>query len=491
MMTGFPTQDFLALLPVAVLTLGAIIVLLTEVFLTSGKRGYQAILTAVTAAVAGAMPFVVPASGKVFGGQAVVDDFSLFVTVVICAGLGLSALVGTGWLAARNAERGEFYALTLFAACGMVLLGMAADLLVAFVAIEVMSIATYALTAYLRRGRRPSEAAFKYLVLGAFSSALLLYGAALLYGASGGTLFATLRPHPGHEAIYIAGLGLVTGGLAFKVAAVPFHAWTPDVYEGAPTPVTAFMAAGVKTAAFALLARLFLTAEIAGLEQRAALYGAIGGLAGLTMLFGNLLALPQRSVKRMLAYSSIAHAGYLLVGVLAATVPGGRDRALAGILFYLASYAASAIGAFAVVGAVERRASGTEEAVDAWDVSRFAGLAKKRPALAFAMAVFLLSLAGIPPTAGFVGKLYVFQAALNGGFYTLAVLGVLTSAVGVYYYLRVVVYMYMRPAEGETEVLSAPATAVALVAAVAVVVLLGFAAEPVVRMAQAGGALVL
>jgi len=491
-MTGFPTQDFLALLSVAVLTLGALVVLLSEVFLVSGRRAYQAVATAITAVLAGAMPFLVPVSGRIFGGQAVADDFSAFVTVVVCGGLGLSALVGTGWLSARNAERGEFYALTIFAAAGMVLLGMASDLLVAFVAIEVMSLATYALSAYLRRGRRPSEAAFKYLVLGAFSSALLLYGAALLYGATGSTGFSTLRAHPGHETIFIAGLGLVMGGLAFKVAAVPFHFWTPDVYEGAPTPVTAFMAAGVKTAAFALMVRLFQAAWAdLGTEQARAVFGALTGLAILTMVFGNLLALPQRSVKRMLAYSSIAHAGYLLVGVMASLLPAGRDRALAGLLFYLASYAASAIGAFAVVGAVERRSTGGEEAVDAWDLSRFAGLAKRRPALAFAMAVFLLSLAGIPPTAGFVGKLFVFQAAVNGGLVALAVLAVLTSALGVYYYLRVVVYMYMRPAEGETEVLSAPATAVALVAAVAVVVLLGLVADPVVRMAQAGGTLVL
>jgi NADH-quinone oxidoreductase subunit N len=250
------------------------------------------------------------------------------------------------------------------------------------------------------------------------------------------------------------------------------------------------MAAGVKTAAFALLARVFQAAwPTLETGEARAVFQVLGGLAMLTMIGGNLLALPQRSVKRMLAYSSIAHAGYLLVGVMASLLPGSRDRALAGLLFYLASYAATAIGAFAVVGMVELRGRGYEEAVDAWDISRFAGLARKRPGLAFAMAVFLLSLAGIPPTAGFVGKLYVFQAALGGGMYTLAILGVLTSALGVYYYLRVVVFMYMRPAEGETEVLSAPATAVALVAAVAVVVLLGLVGDPVVRLAQAGGAL--
>jgi NADH-quinone oxidoreductase subunit N len=485
-MTGFP-KDFLALVPVAILTVGAIALLLSEVFLVGARRGYQAILTVAVAAIAAAYAAWAPLSGVVFGGQAVSDGFSAFITVIVCGGLALSALVGRGWLDARDAERGEFYALALFGAAGMSLLGMAADFLVAFVAIETMSLSTYALSAYLRRGRRPAEAAFKYLILGAISSALFLYGAALLYGATGSTIFAELVRGQ-NSPLHVAGLGLVVGGLAFKIAAVPFHAWTPDVYEGAPTPVTAFMAAGVKTAAFALLARIFLSAQAGGVEQATAFAGIVSALAVLTMIFGNLLALPQKSVKRMLAYSSIAHAGYLLVGVISAAVAGGREKALAGILFYLAAYSATAIGAFAVVGAVERRG---EEPGEAWDVQRFAGLAARRPALAFAMAVFLLSLAGIPPTAGFVGKLYIFQAAIGAELYGLAVLGILTSVLGAYYYLRVVVYMYMRPAEGEPDALRSPSMAVALAAAVAVVVLLGLAAEPVVRLAQAATALAL
>ncbi len=488
-MTGFP-KDFLALVPVAILTVGAIALLFSEVFLVSGRRGYQAILTVAFAAAAGVYAAWAPLAGVVFGRQAVADGFSAFITVIVCGGLALSALVGRGWLDARNAERGEFYALAMFGAAGMSLLGMATDFLVAFVAIETMSLATYALAAYLRRGRRPAEAAFKYLVLGAISSALFLYGAALLYGATGSTLFSELTRGHGSP-LHLAGLGLVAGGVAFKVAAVPFHAWTPDVYEGAPTPVTAFMAAGVKTAAFALLARIFLSAQGGGVAQATAFGGIISALAVLTMIFGNLLALPQKSVKRMLAYSSIAHAGYLMVGVIAAAVAGAREKALAGILFYLAAYSATAIGAFAVVGAVERRAHGDDEPAEAWDVQRFAGLASRRPALAFAMAVFLLSLAGIPPTAGFVGKLYIFQAAIGAQLYGLAVLGILTSVLGAYYYLRVLVYMYMRPAEGEPDALRSPSMAVALAAAVAAVVLLGLAAEPVVRLAQAATAILL
>jgi NADH-quinone oxidoreductase subunit N len=490
-MTGFPTRDFLALLPVAILTVGAIALLLSEVFLVSGKRTYQAWLTVAIAIGAAVVAAWTPPLGPVFGRQGTADNFSAFVTVIVCGGLALSALVGTGWLGARDAERGEFYALAIFGAAGMSLLGLASDFLVAFIAIETMSLATYALAAYLRRGRRPAEAAFKYLVLGAISSALFLYGSALLYGATGTTVFADL-PRGAGSPLHLAGLALVAAGLAFKVGAVPFHAWTPDVYEGAPSPVTAFMAAGVKAAAFAVLARIFLAVSGAGAETIAAVGGVLTVLAILTMVFGNLLALPQRSVKRMLAYSSIAHAGYLLIGVRALASPGGREKAISGLLFYLAAYAVTAIGAFAVVGAIERRGAADAEGPDTWDLDRFAGLASRRPALAFAMTVFLFSLAGVPPTAGFVGKLYLFQAAVGAQQYMLAVVGVLTSVLGAYYYLRVIVYMYMRPAEaGEQTTLSGVSIAVALSAAVAVVIVLGLAADPVVRLAQRAGALLL
>jgi NADH-quinone oxidoreductase subunit N len=486
-MTGFPTHDFAALLPVALLTLGALAVLLSEVFLVSGRRGYQATLTVIFAGLAsGAAVWTRAQPGRVFRGQAVVDDFSAFVTVVVCVGLALAALFGRSWLQARDAERGEFYGLAMFGAAGMSLLGMASDLLVGFIGIEVMSLSTYALSAYVRRGRRPSEAAFKYLILGAFSSALFLYGSALVFGATGSTLLSTLA-RGARSPLFVAGLGLIAAGLAFKIAAVPFHAWTPDVYEGAPTPVTAFMAAGVKTAAFAFLARTFLSAQ----AGTTAFAGILSALAVLTMVFGNLLALPQRSVKRMLAYSSIAHAGYLLVGLAAASVAGARDKALAGMVFYLAAYAATVIGAFAVVGALERRSRTADEPVDPWDLDRFSGLSRRRPAMAFAMTIFLLSLAGVPPTAGFLGKLYLFQAAVGAQLYGLAILGVVTSALGAYYYLRVIVYMYMRPADMEAEALSSPALTVALAAAAAIVVLLGIAAEPVVRLAQAAGAILL
>jgi NADH-quinone oxidoreductase subunit N len=397
--------------------------------------------------------------------------------------VALSALVGAPWLAARGAERGEFYALALFSAVGMGLLGSASDLLVAFVAIEVMSLATYALAAWMRRGQKPTEAAFKYFLLGAFSSALFIYGVALVYGASGSTLFSAI---PGASGPFKAvGLGLVGAGLAFKVAAVPFHLWTPDVYEGAPTPVTAFMAAGVKTAAFAVLARLLTTVWSGSGATTVGVGGVLAGLALLTMVFGNLLALPQRSVKRMLAYSSIAHAGYLLVGVVSSGAAGAREAAISSLLFYLATYTATVIGAFAVVGALERRGAPGQELPDAWDLSRLAGLARRRPWMAFAMALFMVSLAGIPPSAGFIAKLLVFKAAIGAQAYGLAVAGVLTSALGAYYYLRVVVYMYMRAPESADEPALSPALTVALAVSVAAVVVLGVVPEPVAALARA------
>jgi NADH-quinone oxidoreductase subunit N len=484
-MNGPSASELVTLVPLVILMLGAIVVLMSEVFLTSGRRGYQVGVTVATAIAAAVAALAVPRPGPVFGGMATGDGFAAFVTVTVCGGVALSTFVSGAWLQARAAERGEFHALVLFAACGMVLLGMATDLLVAFIGIEVMSLSTYSLSAWLRRGKRPAEAAFKYFILGAFSSALFVYGSSLVFGATDSTLFSAIAS-AAFSPLLVAGLALVAAGLAFKVAAVPFHVWTPDVYEGAPTPVTAFMAAGVKTAAFAVLARVAMAAFAAPGVGDGAFGDVVAGLAILTMLFGNLLAIPQRSVKRMLAYSSIAHAGYLLVGVVASGAAGARESALSSILFYLAAYTATVIGAFAVVGALERRdPHADDEPADAWDLARFAGLARRRPGLAFAMAIFLLSLAGIPPTAGFVAKLLVFKAAIGAQAYGLAIAGVLTSALGAYYYLRVVVYMYMRPPEGAEETLASPALSLGLAVAAVAVVVLGIGPEPIASLARA------
>lgn len=474
-------NDFLPVIPAAIMSATAIVLMLTEAFLPSGSakpasRTYQAMLAAVAAAAAGAFSLhsgvnVALSENPVrLQGFAVLDPFSAFMTMVVCFGTALVVLLAAGFLKHRNAERGEFYALLLFSASGMSLLGLSAEFITLFINLEVMSISTYALAAFLRRGPRPAEAGFKYFILGAFASSLMLYGAALLYGATGSTklveiaqvLPSAVASKPG---LVYAGFGLVLAGFAFKVGAIPFHMWTPDVYEGAPTPVTAMMSAGVKAAAFVALVRTFLFLS-KGINPEIP-FQVFSLLAVVTMVGGNLMALPQRNVKRMLAYSSIAHAGYLLLGVAALFAPAslvnhggffgttpmlgvapsvGAD-VYKGILFYLLGYSVTAIGAFGTISALERREDETRS--NTWDLEKFSGLSQRQPGWAFAMALFMLSLAGVPPTVGFLGKLMLFGAAVNAGLVSLAVIGILSSVIGVYYYLKVVVYMYMRPAASE------------------------------------------
>jgi NADH-quinone oxidoreductase subunit N len=501
----FTLQDFMPVLPAGVLVLGAIVLLMSEVFLSTAERTYQAVLGTLAAVVAGAVAFTnaFEPARPALQGFVVLDPFSSWVTVTVALGTALATLLSAGFLKHRNAERGEFYALVLFAAAGMSLLAMSAEFITLFINLEVLSVATYALTSFLRRGPRPAEAGFKYFILGAFSAALLLYGAALLYGATGSTRLADIggalplafSEKPG---LVLAGFGLVLAGFAFKVAAVPFHMWTPDVYEGAPTPVTALMSAGVKAAAVVAMVRTFLFL-VKGLSPEVP-FIAFSALAFFTMVGGNLMALPQRNVKRMLAYSSIAHAGYLLLGVAALFAPraaqgsdpvgvftatpllGSTPSVAAdvykGLLFYLLGYTVTALGAFGTIAAIERREDETR--TNTWDLERFAGLAQRKPGWALAMAAFMLSLGGVPPTVGFLGKLYLFGAAVDAGLLGLAVVGILSSVAGVYYYLRVVVYMYMRPAPAD-----APTpfrhwtTELALVLSAVGVVVLGVVPGPV------------
>jgi len=501
----FTFQDALPVLPTGVLVVGAIVLLMSEVFLSTQQRTYQAVIATLTALLAGAVGMMnaFEPARAVLQGYVVLDPFSSWMTVLVCLGTALASLLSAGFLKHRNAERGEFYALMLFAAAGMSLLAMSAEFITLFINLEVLSVATYALTAFLRRGPRPAEAGFKYFILGAFSASLLLYGAALLYGATGSTRLTDIAvalptAYAQQPGLVLAGFGLVLAGFAFKVAAVPFHMWTPDVYEGAPTPVTALMSAGVKAAAVVAMVRTFLFL-VKGLSPEVP-FVAFSALAFLTMVGGNLLALPQRNVKRMLAYSSIAHAGYLLLGVAALFAPNTAKGADAvgvltatpllgsmpsvagavykGILFYLLGYTVTAIGAFGTIAAIERREDETR--TNTWDLERFAGLAQRKPGWALAMAMFMLSLGGVPPTVGFLGKLYLFGAAVDAGLLGLAVVGILASVAGVYYYLRVVVYMYMRPAPSDAV---APVkhwtTELALVASAIAVVALGVVPGPV------------
>jgi len=380
----------------------------------------------------------------------IIDRFTLFFFFTLCLGGGLAALLAGGYLPEHGLDRGEFFPLILFATVGAMALSAAGDLLTLFVALETMSLGVYAMIGLRRGSPRATEAALKYFLLGSFAAALMLFGGALLYGATGRTDLAGIGSAlagktafggaGGSLALALLGVVLVLAGLAFKVSAVPFHMWTPDAYEGAPTPTTTFMAVAVKSAAFAVLLRVLLTSF--GSPELTS-FGAgwppiLAVLALLSMTVANLIAGRQQSVKRMLAYSSIAHAGYALVGLVAA----GDDPAASGsVLYYLLAYTVSTAGAF---GALILCGSRGAEAVSYSDL---AGIGKRHPPAALAFSLFLLSLAGAPPTAGFFGKLFVFRAAVDAELYVLVVVGLLNSVLGAYYYLRVLVYMYMREPE--------------------------------------------
>ena len=412
--------------------------------------------------------------GRGFRDMVILDNYALFFHVVICYGAALIVLLSIDYLRRSGVESGEYYALVLFSTSGMLLLTSASDLIVVFLAIELMSLSLYVLSGLFKGRRQAGEASMKYFLLGAFASAFLLYGIALLYGATGTTnidrIAAAAAAAP-HDTLLIAGLGLLLVGFGFKISSAPFHMWAPDVYEGAPTSVTALIATGSKAAVFAVLVRLLLSGVRA---VQADWTAVLWVLAALTMTLGNVVAIAQSNLKRMLAYSSIAHVGYMLVGLAA----GGAAGAGA-VLFYLLAYTFTTAGTFGVITLCVRAG---EEAVDVRD---YAGLGRRHPVLAFALALLLLSLVGIPPLAGFVGKFYLFGAAVRAGFVWLAVLGVLNSAIAAYYYLRVIVTMYMQEPDGQSaSVAPSFAGGLALTIAVIGVVLLGLMPAPFVDLAQ-------
>jgi NADH-quinone oxidoreductase subunit N len=434
----FPNLNFAALLPVLAVFITAFLVMLIELFVTD-KR-VLAYFSLAGLAVAAIFSFLLLDASPVptFQNMITSDGYALVLYLIFIVTATLSILISLTYLGERGLQRGEFYALLLFSTGGMMLMGAATDLIVIFLALEIMSIALYILAAFNRQQLGSGEAGMKYFVLGAFASAFFLYGVALVYGATGSTNLQEigdwLASGRGNlsDPIALVGLGLLLVGFGFKVAAVPFQWWTPDVYHGAPTSVTAFMSVGAKTAGFAALIRVLMVSfgEAFTLDWQI----AVAVLAALTMTAGNIAALVQKDIKRMLAYSSIAHAGYILVGVAAGTMQGVQA-----VLFYLMAYAFMNIGAFAVVTVLERRGGIGS------NISDYAGLAKRRPLLAFVMLLFLVSLTGIPPFVGFWAKLYVFGAAVMANMSWLAVVGVVNSAISAFYYLGVVVQMYFRP----------------------------------------------
>lgn len=424
-----------ALTPLLLLSGASVLVLLVDLF-SAGRNprrlGWLCLLGLGATAFAAASMWNHELA--TLGGTLVVDRFGVFFTVLLCGATALTVLMSMSYLEQTEIRTGDYYTLLMFAAVGMVLMATAGDLMVLFIGLEVMSIAAYALAGMQRSRTQSNEAALKYFLLGAFASGFLLFGIALLFGATGATTLGEIASRLegrtfAADPLWVAGTALLLVGFAFKVALVPFHAWTPDVYEGAPTSVTAFMAVGVKAAAFAAFARMFLGTFADSAESWNALLWA---LAVLTMTVGNVIAVVQTNVKRMLAYSSIAHAGYLLVGFVVGGEAGGSA-----MLFYLIAYSLMTLGAFAVMIAVGR-AEGPLETFD-----DYAGIALRSPLLGMAMAVFMLSLAGVPPLGGFFGKFYLFRAAIDAGYIGLTILGVLNSAISVYYYVALIVRMYM------------------------------------------------
>ena len=466
--------------PLLVIAGGGLLLMLAEAFARPGRRGGLALGATMIFAAGFAFSIGVWLYGvedvperMMLAPWMVIDRFTVFFDGLICLGGALAALLAGGYLPEHQIERGEFYMLLLFASVGAMMLAAAGDVLVVFLGLETMSIGAYALTAFRRTSPRSAEGALKYFLLGAFAAALLLYGFALLYGATGHTDLAgigeAVKKGGDKSPMMIIALVLVLVGLLFKVSAVPFHMWTPDAYEGAPTPATTYMAAVVKTGGFAMMLRVLLTCfgDKASMSWSTGWQPALAWIAVITMTVANLIAGQQESVKRMLAYSSVAHAGYLLVGVVACM--HNQAQGVSSVLFYLLTYTVSTAGAF---GALIYCGSRGKEAVTYEDL---AGIGRRHPPAALAFSLFLISLAGLPPTAGFFGKWFIFRAAIDSGFYALTVVAFLNSVVAVYYYLRVMVFMYMRePAAGApiaTPMRSGYVTAALLLSAVLVVLL--------------------
>lgn len=469
---SFPDLGLLNVLPMLILTGWACVLLLVDLFIPSERKYLTPILAALGLAVA--LIFTLPQVGSqtiAFDGMLVMDGFAVALSlVVLVSGLPAIALA-YGYLKRMDIERGEYYPLMLFSVVGVMLMAAAADLIVVFLALELFSIPLYIMAAFDRHKEASEEAGIKYFLLGAFSGGFVLYGIALIYGAAGSThlqqIFAAANGGLEHPVFFIIGSALILVGLGFKVAAVPFHMWTPDVYQGSPTSTTAFMAVIAKVGGFAALLRIFITALP---STSIDLSPVLWGLAAATLIVGNVLAIAQTNIKRLLAYSSISHAGFMLMAVTAYGDDAVHFDAAASIIFYLLAFAITSFGAWAVVISLE----GKEDRGLA--LADYAGLARKNPIMAAAMAAFMFSFTGIPPTIGFAGKLYIFRAVIEAGFVGLAVIGVLTSLVSAYYYLRVIVIMYMQ--DGKPAVHKEPLLQFVTAAAGISVLGLIFLAEP-------------
>ena len=465
---GIRPGEMWMIAPELIITLFACLTLVVDI-VTSRKRGRVAALfclTGIALAIVSTVLLYFQSHGSerfAFYRMLVVDDFAIFFKLLFLIGAAFAILLSVRYLDVERQQYGEYYALVLFATVGMMLMAAGSDLLTLYISLELMAISIYVLVGFVRGDRRSNEAAMKYFLLGAFSSGILLYGISLFYGATGSTnlydiaaaLNPLLQPDQPMRYLLLIGLVLISAGMCFKIAAVPFHMWAPDAYEGAPTPVTAFMSVAVKAASFAMFARIFLD----GLAQMRYLPAGgssslpgwaliLGVVAAITVTWGNIAATTQRNLKRLLAYSSIGHAGFLLLGLVA-----GNKTGYTGILIYLLVYTFMNLGAWSVIIILRK------ESVAGDHVEDLNGLIQTRPALAVFMLIFLLSLAGIPPTAGFIGKYYIFLGLIEAGtvegnpwMFALAVLAVLMTAVSVYYYYVIVKAMFLTDARADAVV---------------------------------------
>jgi NADH-quinone oxidoreductase subunit N len=482
---AFPPIDFTVMIQSLIVFGWSIVLLAIDLFIPRDNKrltGYLALLGIVVAAVAG-IPFW-GTNGVTFTNMIAQDNYALILNWIFLISAAITLVISLDYLPNQGLERGEYYILLLMATGGMMLLAQGTDLIVLFLGLELLSITLYVLVGFAYPRLSSEEAAMKYLLIGAFAAGFLVFGIALIYGATGtSNLFdiskALTAGLAGEDLVLLlAGCALVIVGFGYKISMVPFHMWTPDVYEGAPTPVTAFMSVGTKSAGFAALARFLLQ----GVGPEYAIWvPAVAVLAALTMIIGNISAVTQTNVKRMLAYSSIGHAGYILMGVLAGGVPNTGTRGVESFLFYLLAYSLTNLGAFAVLMALEQRGEA------AWDLGDFAGLYGRRPLLAIAMALCMFSLAGVPPTAGFWGKFYVFTAAWAAGLQWLAVIGVITSAIAAFFYLRIVVQMFMRDPVREVRQTYDRALAIGIGVATLGIILLGLIPTPLIELVQQTG----
>ncbi len=468
--------DLLAILPLIILIAWASALVLVDIFALSGRKHITAALAALGLVVTLVVTLATHSGPPqlALNGMISVDGFAVFLTVLFLASGLLAIALSYGYLKRMGINQGEYYTLMLYAIGGMMLMAYAADLIVVFLALELLSIPLYILAGFGRPRLESEESAMKYFLLGAFASGFFVYGVAMVFGATGTTnmqaIVSAINAGTANINLMLVGGGLILVGLGFKVGAVPFHMWTPDVYQGAPSAVTAFMAVGAKAGGFAALLRIFIVIFAEHQELAGGLTDVLWLVSAATMIVGNVLAVSQRNIKRMLAYSSIAHAGFILM----ALVPFGQGGvvardSVASALFYLLAFALTSFGVWAVVMALEKMEDDENGLHKGLNLDDYAGLGRKHPGFAAAMVVFMLSFTGLPPTLGFVGKLYLFRTAIDGGFVGLAVIGVLTSLISAYYYLRVIVYMYMH--EGTPELhtermisLTVGATAVGTVA---------------------------